>query len=142
MTEKQIEHAEQLHRMALYGILFDLKKWMVDKAKDCRHRAGKRRKAGNIAESKMLCEQAEGITMCLERLQILREQHLEHSTAKRVQKLHANAQTKQVFYEPTPEEIAAKCAEFQASWSEIEMQRRYWQQPRAVEMDGQKDFIF
>jgi hypothetical protein len=80
--------------------------------------------------------------MCIERLQQLRQQHLEHSAAKRVQKLQSNAHQPEGFYEPTPEEIAAKCAEFRAEWTETEMRTRYWQQPKPVDFRDTTNFMF
>lgn len=141
MTINDMDEAERLHRESLHGILFDLRAWMQRTVGDFRREAARKRERGCAADSRSLCEQADGIQKCLDKLQQLRKQHLEHSNAKRVQILKVLADQQGNCYEPSQEEIEAKCKEIQSGWSERERQLRHWQQVKPVDTDPTA-FIF
>lgn len=134
MNDK-LDGAENVHRQALHAVIFDLRVWMTATIRDLRHQAKNLRKKSKMAESKSLHEQIDGIERTLAKLDELRQVHLLSSAAKRVQTLAINQLHEADVYEPTPEQIAAKCAEIRAGWTETEMANRHWQKVKPAEAE-------
>lgn len=124
-------------------VLLDFCDWLENQIRNTRRDASKLRDAGKLSESRILCERSDVFRECLTKVQQMRRASGELSERNRVNSIKRVEQSPQDvnIYNPTPEEIAAKCREIQDGWTDNERARRHWQTAKDVELNP-TTFIF
>lgn len=136
------DKAEELHRDALHSILYDFMNWLAKQRASCNQKVTHGRTCKDEQRKKEAAVhaiRAEVFSQAIEKLKELRKVHGEASARASV---IGNQMAEQgAIKDPTPEQIAAKCEEIRASWSEKERASRHWQKCEPVDTEP-TTFIF
>ena len=140
--------SDKLDKFGLHSVVYDLRAWLLRTESDLRHKAKQRAKVDDRDGRKECWEQAEGVAMCLAKLDDLVNQ-LKAATkvVKRAAPIVVDEEPDTCVddpsvYLPTPDEIAAKTAEIRSGWTESEQQRRHWQKNDETDFEKPTNFIF
>lgn len=143
------DDADNMNKLGLVSVLYDLRAWMLRTENDLRYKAKQRAKVDDRDGRKECWEQAEGIALCRAKLDELRNRfEADSRNGKRTVQVVVKEKEPDAcvdspsVYLPTPEEIAAKTAEIRGKWSESELQSRHWQKTQPVELGNPTNFIF
>lgn len=130
-----LAQADSLHREALTKIVYDLAAWLKQKRRSLKVQSARLRRDKNLAEARAKSEEADIYDDCYTQLKELRKKYGEQSARQSF--FHYQQEElgqSQITTDPTPEEIAAECAKFQASWTPAEKARRGAGDPEPYEV--------